>query len=137
MDLQNYVKTVYIKNGKQLEVKIGVHTGTVISGVLGELKPQFSLIGDQVYKTNQISSLAIPNRVTVSKETHHYLELYTNNYWFTQQLLQLKTGTEIGFTVQTLKGRAREKNLKDINFDGQLNVDKKMARFGNKAVLEG
>jgi class 3 adenylate cyclase len=27
------------KNGKHLELKIGVHTGTVISGVVGETKP--------------------------------------------------------------------------------------------------
>jgi class 3 adenylate cyclase len=27
------------KNGKYLELKIGIHTGSVISGVVGETKP--------------------------------------------------------------------------------------------------
>ena len=51
-------KNVYLKSGKNLEVKIGVHTGSVISGVIGETKPQFSLIGDTVNKASRVCSLA-------------------------------------------------------------------------------
>ena len=32
-------KTVYLKNGKHLEVCVGIHSGPVISGVVGETKP--------------------------------------------------------------------------------------------------
>jgi class 3 adenylate cyclase len=39
MELLNVIKTIYLKNGKNLQVKIGVHTGKVISGVVGETKP--------------------------------------------------------------------------------------------------
>lgn len=39
MEIQNFTKSYYLKNGKNLEVKIGIHTGTVISGVVGETKP--------------------------------------------------------------------------------------------------
>jgi class 3 adenylate cyclase len=82
MEACNYAQTIYLKNGKRLEVKIGIHTGLVISGVVGETKPQFSLIGDTVNKTSRVCSLTTPLKVTVSKETQHYLELYTNNYTF-------------------------------------------------------
>lgn len=58
MEVSNFVKTMYLKNGKHLEVKIGIHTGTVISGVVGETKPQFSLIGDTVNKTSRVCSLS-------------------------------------------------------------------------------
>lgn len=50
MEALNYVRSLFIKSGKQLEVKIAVATGPVVSGVLGEVKPQFSLIGDTVSK---------------------------------------------------------------------------------------
>lgn len=90
MEIANYVKTVYLKNGKQLEVKIGIHTGPVISGVVGETKPQFSLIGDTVNKTSRVCSLTVEQKVSVSKETFHYLELYTNNYGFTPTLVEMK-----------------------------------------------
>jgi len=39
MEVQSFVKTQYLKNGKHLEVKVGVHTGPVISGVVGDTKP--------------------------------------------------------------------------------------------------
>jgi class 3 adenylate cyclase len=39
MEIANFVKTMYLKNGKQLEVNIGIHSGPVISGVVGETKP--------------------------------------------------------------------------------------------------
>jgi len=71
-----------MKNGKNLEVKVGIHTGPVISGIVGETKPQFSLLGESVYKTNRVVHSAEPMKVTVSKETLHYLELYTNNLVF-------------------------------------------------------
>ena len=56
MEIANYVKTVYLKNGKNLEIKVGIHTGPVISGVVGETKPQFSLIGDTVNKSSRVCS---------------------------------------------------------------------------------
>lgn len=80
VEVSNYVKTMYMKNGRPVEVKVGIHTGPVISGVVGETKPQFSLIGDTVNKTSRVCTLSQPLKVSVSKETHHYLELYTNNY---------------------------------------------------------
>lgn len=39
LECANYVKTVYLKNGEPLEIKIAIHTGPVISGVVGETKP--------------------------------------------------------------------------------------------------
>jgi len=128
MEIQNYSKTVFLKNGKTLEISIGIHTGPVISGVIGETKPQFSLIGDTVYKTSKICYRTPPTQVSVSKETHHYLELYTNNYMFKPQKVDLRHfGFDTIFTVGILRGKARanlEKNSHAIkNFDGQLNTD--------------
>jgi hypothetical protein len=61
--------------------------------------------------------------VAVSKLTHHYLELYTNNYWFNQQVVYLKGfGNEAIIFISIL--RERMKNLQDNiaakNFDGPL-----------------
>ena len=35
----NYVDTMYLKNGTSLKVFIGIHSGSVISGVIGDIKP--------------------------------------------------------------------------------------------------
>lgn len=109
MEIANFVKTYYLKNGKHLEVKIGIHTGSVISGVVGETKPQFSLIGDTVNKSSRVCSLTQPLKVSVSKETHHYLELYTNNYSFAKTMVQMKgIGNEPIFSVSNLKGTIKK-----------------------------
>ena len=84
IEVINFVETMYLKNGKTLEVFIGIHSGSVISGVIGDIKPQFSLIGDTVIKTAGVCGCSQFHRVAVSKETHRHLELYTNNYTFKQ-----------------------------------------------------
>jgi class 3 adenylate cyclase len=48
-DMMDFIKTKVLKYGDQMKVKIGIHSGKVISGVVGEHKPQFSLIG---YRNN-------------------------------------------------------------------------------------
>lgn len=66
MEITNYVKTVYLKSGQTLEVKLGIHTGPVISGVVGEHKLQFSLFGASLKKTIRVCRAADPMRVSVS-----------------------------------------------------------------------
>lgn len=39
LEVLTYVKTIYLKSGKELEVQAGIHTGPVISGVVGDTKP--------------------------------------------------------------------------------------------------
>ena len=39
VEVSNYIRMMYLKNGQSLEVKIGIHMGGVISGVVGETKP--------------------------------------------------------------------------------------------------
>jgi class 3 adenylate cyclase len=49
------MKNIFLKNGKNLELKIGIHTGSVTSAVVGELKPQFSLYGETILRTVNIT----------------------------------------------------------------------------------
>ena len=53
-EIVEYVKKRTLKNGDPLLVKIGIHTGRVISGVVGQHKPQFSLVGDTVNRTSRM-----------------------------------------------------------------------------------
>jgi len=115
MEVATYAKSVFLKNGKHLEVRIGIHTGPVISGVVGDTKPQFSLIGDTVNKTSRVCSLTTPLKCSVSKETHHYLELYTNNLFFQQNFVEMKgIGREPIFVVSVFKGNRFVKGA-DVN----------------------
>lgn len=57
----------------QTEVKIGIHYGKVIAGVIGAHKPQFSLIGDTVNTASRVCSSCKKGRITLSKEAHQRL----------------------------------------------------------------
>jgi hypothetical protein len=121
LEVLSYVKTQYLKNGKQLEVTAGIHTGSVISGVVGETKPQFSLIGDTVNKTARVCAKCQPAKVSVSKETKHFLELYTNNLTYQKTMVQMKgIGDEPIFTVSVASRVFRIIKAREAAKEGQM-----------------
>jgi class 3 adenylate cyclase len=91
-----------------MRVKIGVHTGDVISGVVGETKPQFSLIGDTVNKSSRVCSKCPHNKILISKETQKLLETYSNNFAFEPLEVFMKgIGTEKTYKVSKRKMGSR------------------------------
>jgi class 3 adenylate cyclase len=51
--MMEYTQKYTYRAGKHLKVKIGIHFGSCIFGVLGYHKPQFSLIGDTINTTSR------------------------------------------------------------------------------------
>jgi class 3 adenylate cyclase len=86
----NYIKRQTLKDGQPVKVKIGIHTGNVISGVVGENKPQFSLIGDTVNKTSRVCSKCKDNQILISKEAKKWLLQQSNMYSTERQTVDMK-----------------------------------------------
>jgi len=56
-DLREYAQTITWGNeGHCIKLKIGIHYGKIIAGVIGSHKPQFSLIGDTINTTSRVMS---------------------------------------------------------------------------------
>lgn len=51
--MMSWIKDFEYLKGKKLKLKIGIHYGSCILGLLGFHKPQFSLIGDTVNTTSR------------------------------------------------------------------------------------
>ena len=66
-----------IKKNKKLNIKVGIHTGNVVIGVIGHHKPQFSLIGDAVNTTSRHCSTASPGEIVISEVAYTMLKKYT------------------------------------------------------------
>mmetsp|Transcript_17701 Transcript_17701/g.17417 ORF Transcript_17701/g.17417 Transcript_17701/m.17417 type:complete len:417 (-) Transcript_17701:994-2244(-) len=115
-EVLDYVKKRNLKNGAPIRVKIGVHTGRVISGVVGQHKPQFSLVGDTVNRTSRMCSKAVHNRVHMTEDTYKFLKHLPHLRWETQQTDA--KGIGIITTYYALKkrtvARASKENIANI-----------------------
>ncbi|CAG9320536.1 unnamed protein product [Blepharisma stoltei] len=90
LGLISAAKKVRLRKEKQLQVRVGIHTGPVVAGVVGFHKPQFSLVGDTVNTASRMASTIIdPDRVQISKSTYHHLE-ERDGLHFTKQTIDVK-----------------------------------------------
>ncbi len=56
-----------------LELRVGMHSGPVIGGVLGRQRPVFDLWGDTVNIASRMESQGLPGRIQISESTHDLL----------------------------------------------------------------
>lgn len=56
--------------GEKIEMRIGIHSGKVIGGVVGKERMQFDVFGDDVNIAARFESAGIPGRINVSEATY-------------------------------------------------------------------
>lgn len=52
------------------EMRVGIHTGRVIAGVVGNERMQFDVFGDNVNIASRFESSGVPGRINISEETY-------------------------------------------------------------------
>lgn len=70
LDMEEFVKKTTYGDGIGMRLRIGIHYGRVIAGVIGYHKPQFSLIGDAVNTTSRVCTANNPGQIRVSDEAY-------------------------------------------------------------------
>ncbi|SCO68017.1 guanylyl cyclase beta, putative [Plasmodium vivax] len=113
---------------KNISLRIGIHTGKAISGVIGSVKPQYSLFGDTVNTASRMKSTALTDHIHVSYDTYKYLEDDTSLVWKERKVFikgkgemrtyllvdildearKVEEPSDVGFSSSTLFGRADE-----------------------------
>ena len=63
-----------IRDYEGLKLKIGIHVGKPVMGVIGYHKPQFSLIGDVVNTTSRHCTTGKKGRIMLSEDAFHALD---------------------------------------------------------------
>lgn len=74
IEFMKYAKENPYVAGKYFVLKIGVHYGNCIFGVLGYHKPQFSLIGDTVNTTSRHCTTGTDDSINLSHEAWEQVE---------------------------------------------------------------
>jgi class 3 adenylate cyclase len=120
LDMLHFMHTNCIIGKEKLSLRIGIHTGPVIAGIIGEQKFSYDLWGDTVNIASRMESHGSENRIQVSRQVYETLR---DKFYFNYRgKIEVKGMGEMD--VYFLEGRLNEKQF---SISGTLEQDIKIS----------
>ncbi|MCZ8156905.1 MAG: hypothetical protein O9264_12330 [Leptospira sp.] len=82
LDLKKVIAKYNLENGKTIDLRIGIHSGPAIAGVIGLSKFSYDVWGDAVNTASRMESHSQPGKIQVTLETYNLLK---DDYRFTKR----------------------------------------------------
>lgn len=81
IDIMDFVKQVNIvrrdiTGGSFWQMRIGIHTGPVIAGIIGRTRFAYDIWGDAVNVASRMESASEPGRINISAATHEHVQYF-------------------------------------------------------------
>ncbi|KAL6760541.1 hypothetical protein V8C86DRAFT_2550631 [Haematococcus lacustris] len=93
VEMMRVASTVMMPNtGKPVVLRAGLHSGPVVSGLVGSRLPKFSLFGDTMNTASRMESTSVPGRIQVSQATYELLRDPRPSRWQPTGGVQVKGG---------------------------------------------
>lgn len=71
--VQYLIKYIKLDSGKPIQLRMGIHSGSCVTGIVGELMPRYCLFGDTINVANRLQTNSEVNKIHISDETRSLL----------------------------------------------------------------
>ena len=79
-EIKNAMKAEHNLDYKDLDIRVGIHTGKIIAGIIGSKIVKYDIFGENVLIASKIKSNALKGKVCVSEETLNLLKAFPKFY---------------------------------------------------------
>jgi len=76
LEIQQYMKVLKAQSQNEWDIRVGIHTGPVIAGVVGSKKYTFDIWGDTVNIASRMESTGQAGEINISETTHEMVKDY-------------------------------------------------------------
>lgn len=106
--LQNFAKSKILRNDRRLSIKFGISQGPIVSSIIGEFNPQYSLFGETLNLAKEACQESSSGKILVTMSAKETLYRFSNN------LVLIKTSITVGQQKESVFV-ARKKRIKPKN----------------------